>query len=159
MKVSKILEVKGKILYTLSPEESLATAVMVMAEHDIGSIVVMSGGKLAGMLTFREVIRILAKRQSENRSGPTPPVSSFKVAEVMNPNPTVANPDMDVDALRKIMVDSHERYLPVMDGQMLLGVVSFHDVARAVLDMQGFENKMLKAYIRDWPQEDSSANP
>lgn len=157
MKVSKILEVKGKTLYTLSPEDSLATAVMVMAQHDIGSIVIMSSGKLAGMLTFREVIRILAKRQSENRSGPTPPVSAFKISEVMNPNPTVANPDMNVDTLRKLMVDSHERYLPVMEGNTLMGVVSFHDVARAVLEMQGFENKMLKAYIRDWPEQDSAA--
>jgi CBS domain-containing protein len=156
MKVSKILEVKGKTLYTMSPEDSLANAVMIMAEHDIGSIVVMSKGKLVGMLTFREVIRILAKRQSENRSGPTPPVSAFTISEVMNPSPTVASPDLDVDTLRKLMVDSHERYLPVMDGGVLLGVVSFHDVARAVLEMQSFENKMLKAYIRDWPEQDDA---
>ena len=154
MKVSKILEVKGKALFTISPQESLATAVMIMAEHDIGSIVVMSEGKLVGMLTFREVIRVLAKRQAENRSGPTPPVSAFKISEVMNPNPTIATPDINVDDLRKMMVDSHERYLPVMEGTTLMGVVSFHDVARAVLDMQGFENKMLKAYIRDWPEEE-----
>lgn len=154
MKVSKILEVKGKALFTISPQESLAAAVMTMAENDIGSIVVMSDGKLAGMLTFREVIRVLAKRQAENRSGPTPPVSAFKISEVMNPNPTVVTPDIDVDDLRKMMVDSHERYLPVMDGPTLMGVVSFHDVARAVLDMQGFENKMLKAYIRDWPEDE-----
>jgi CBS domain-containing protein len=115
---------------------------------------VMSEGKLVGMLTFREVIRVLAKRQSENRAGPTPPVSAFKISEVMNPNPTVATPDINVDDLRKIMVDSHERYLPVMEGATLMGVVSFHDVARAVLDMQGFENKMLKAYIRDWPEDE-----
>ena len=156
MKVSKILEVKGTTLFTMSPQDSLASAVMVMAEQDIGSIVVMSQGKLAGMLTFREVIRILAKRQAENRVGPTPPVSSFKIAEVMNPTPTVVSPDTDVDQLRKLMVDSHERYLPVMNGEMLMGVVSFHDVAKAVLDKQSFENKMLKAYIRDWPQEDKA---
>ncbi len=157
MKVSKILEVKGKTLYTMSPDQSLAAAVLVMAEHDIGSIVVMDDGKLAGMLTFREVIRILAKRQAENRVGPTPPVSSFTIAEVMNPKPTVVTPDMDVDMLRKLMVDSHERYLPVMEGAVLMGVVSFHDVAKAVLEMQSFENKMLKAYIRDWPEQKEGA--
>jgi CBS domain-containing protein len=140
----------------MSPQDSLANAVMVMAEHDIGSIVVMAQGRLAGMLTFREVIRILAKRQSENRIGPTPPISSFTIAEVMNPQPTIVNPDMDVDTLRKLMVDSHERYLPVMEGELLMGVISFHDVAKAVLDKQSFENKMLKAYIRDWPQEDKA---
>jgi len=152
MKVTKILEVKGATLFTMSPEQSLADAVILMAEHDIGSVVVMSGGKLVGMLTFREVIRILAKRQMENRTGPTPPVSSFKISEVMNPSPAIATPDMDVDTLRALMIESHERYLPVMNGDVLLGVVSFHDVARAVLEMQSFENKMLKAYIRDWPE-------
>jgi CBS domain-containing protein len=157
MKVSEILKIKGKTLFTLSPEDSLSSAVLTMADHDIGSIVVMANGKLAGMLTFREVIRVLAKRQSENRSGPTPPVSSFTIAEVMNASPTVASPDMKVDDLRKLMVDSHERYLPVMENNMLLGVVSFHDVARAVLEMQSFENKMLKAYIRDWPEADEAA--
>jgi CBS domain-containing protein len=156
MKVSKILELKGTTLFTMSPQDSLANAVMVMAEHDIGSIVVMAQGRLAGMLTFREVIRILAKRQSENRIGPTPPISSFTIAEVMNPQPTIVHPDMDVDTLRKLMVDSHERYLPVMEGELLMGVISFHDVAKAVLDKQSFENKMLKAYIRDWPQEDKA---
>jgi CBS domain-containing protein len=75
----------------------------------------------------------------------------------MNPNPSIAHPDMPVDELRKLMVESHERYLPVMDGEMLLGVVSFHDVARAVLDMQSFENQMLKAYIRDWPEQSGDA--
>ncbi|MEY2682161.1 MAG: hypothetical protein RIQ66_722 [Pseudomonadota bacterium] len=156
MKVSKILELKGATLFTMSPQDSLANAVMVMAEHDIGSIIVMAQGRLAGMLTFREVIRVLAKRQSENRIGPTPPISSFTIAEVMNPQPTIVNPDMDVDTLRKLMVDSHERYLPVMEGELLMGVISFHDVAKAVLDKQSFENKMLKAYIRDWPQEDKA---
>ena len=156
MKVSKILELKGTTLFTMSPQDSLANAVMVMAEHDIGSIIVMAQGRLPGMLTFREVIRVLAKRQSENRIGPTPPISSFTIAEVMNPQPTIVNPDMDVDTLRKLMVDSHERYLPVMEGELLMGVISFHDVAKAVLDKQSFENKMLKAYIRDWPQEDKA---
>lgn len=156
MKVSEILKVKGKTLYTMGPQDSLSSAVVTMAEHDIGSIVVMSGGKLVGMLTFREVIQLLAKRQSEKRSGPTPPVAEFKISEVMNAKPTVATTDMDIDELRKLMVDAKERYLPVMEGNVLMGVVSFHDIARAILEMQSFENKMLKAYIRDWPQEDAS---
>ena len=57
------------------------------------------------------------------------------------------------------MLDSHHRYVPVMDDDTLMGVVSFHDVARAVLEEQGFENQMLKAYIRDWPAEGSTRSP
>ena len=54
-----------------------------------------------------------------------------------------------------MMVDHHARYLPVIDKQMLQGVISFYDVAKTVVDRQDFENRMLKAYIKDWPEEDS----
>ena len=131
----------------------LSDAVIVMAEHDIGSLVVMDRGRLAGMLTFREVIRVLARRQKEQRTGPTPPVAELIVRDVMNPAPTIAGPAMDVNDLRRLMLENHQRYLPVMDGDVLLGVISFHDVAKAVLEEQSFENRMLKAYIRDWPAE------
>jgi len=153
MEVSEILKVKGTTLFTVMPDSMLSDAVIVMAEHDIGSLVVMDRGRLAGMLTFREVIRVLAKRQIEHRTGPTPPVAELVVREVMNPSPTVASPSMDVNDLRRLMLENHQRYLPVMDADVLLGVISFHDVARAVLEEQSFENRMLKAYIRDWPAE------
>lgn len=153
MKVREVLSVKGSTLFTTSPGERLSEAVLVMAEQDIGSLVVIENGKLAGMLTFREVIRILAKRQSESRAGPTPPVSEIFVREVFDDSPQVATPDMDVNDLRAIMLECRQRYMPVMDDDTLQGVISFHDVAKAVLDEQGFENKMLKAYIRDWPGE------
>jgi len=153
MQVSEILRVKGTTLYTVTPDTMLSDCVIVMADHDIGSLVVMDRGRLAGMLTFREVLRVLASRQREQRAGPTPPVAEFIVRDVMNPEPIVATPDMDVNDLRRSMIDTHQRYLPVMDDGTLLGVVSFHDVARAVLEEQSFENRMLKAYIRDWPSE------
>lgn len=153
MKVKEVLKVKGNTLFTVTPESPLSEGVVVMAEHDIGSLVVMDHGRLAGMLTFREVIRVLAKRQSEDRSGPTPPVSEFSVNEVMHKDPFVVSPEMDVNELRAEMIENRQRYLPVMDETTLMGVISFHDVARAVLSEQDFENKMLKAYIRDWPSE------
>jgi len=153
MQVSEILRVKGSTLFTVTPDTMLSDCVMTMSEHDIGSLVVMDSGKLAGMLTFREVIRVLARRQKELRTGPTPPVAEIVVREVMNVTPTVATPTMDVNDLRRSMIETHQRYLPVMDGDTLLGVISFLDVARAVLEEQSFENRMLKAYIRDWPAE------
>lgn len=156
MKVEEILRVKGNILFTVGPESLLSDAVITLDEEDIGSLVVMSEGKLVGMLTFREVNRVMAKRLKENLAGPTPTMAQIKVKEVMNAQPTIVNPEMTVDELRKVMNDCGERYLPVVSGQTLLGVVSFHDVARAVLEAQSFENRMLKAYIRDWPQEDKT---
>jgi CBS domain-containing protein len=153
MKVNEVLRVKGNTLFTIAPDAMLSDSVVVMAEQDIGSLVVMDKGKLVGMLTFREVIRMLAQRQLEQRTGPTPPVAEIVVQGVMNPEPTVVQPDMDVNELRHVMLETRQRYLPVMDKGVLLGVISFHDVAKAVLEEQGFENRMLKAYIRDWPAE------
>ncbi|WP_334120410.1 CBS domain-containing protein [Limnobacter sp.] len=156
MQVKEVLRVKGNTLFTVTPDTHLSDCVVTMADHDVGSLVVMDKGELAGIVTFREVIRVLAKRQKEQRTGPTPPVAEIVVREVMNPAPTVATLDMEVDSLRKLMLENHQRYLPVMDGSTLCGVISFHDVAKAVLEEQGFENKMLKGYIRDWPMEENS---
>ena len=75
----------------------------------------------------------------------------------MNRQPVSGRPDMELDELRRLMLERHMRYLPVVDGQTLLGVVSFHDVARAIMEEQGFENSQLKAYIRDWPAGESRA--
>src|SRR5690606_7011751 len=153
MQVREILSLKGSTLFTVTPDTMLSDCVISMAEHDLGSLVVMDNGRLAGMLTFREVLRVLAKRQKEQRTGPTPPVAEIIVREVMVPDPIVVAPETEVNELRRMMLDTHTRYVPVMDGDTLMGIVSFHDVARAVLEEQGFENRMLKAYIRDWPAE------
>ena len=60
--------------------------------------------------------------------------------------------DMEMDELRRLMVEHHQRYLPVMDGNTLLGVVSFHDVAKAVLEEQSFENRMLRTTSATGPR-------
>ena len=95
MKVSNILDLQKNLLITLPPNSLLSDAVILMAEKDIGSVVIVEKeNALVGMLTFREVIRILAKRQIENRSGETPTMSEIKVNEVMNSQPTVTEKDM-----------------------------------------------------------------
>lgn len=151
MLVKEILRIKGNTLYSVTPETAMSEAVVTMSEHDIGSVLVIEAGKLAGMLTFREVINVLAKRQVEHRIGPTPTMSEIKVRDMMDAKPGLANPEMEVDDLRSLMLERHQRYVPVMDGETLLGVISFHDVAKAVLEEQAFENRMLKGYIKNWP--------
>ena len=146
MKVSDILRVKGNTLYTASPDEPLADAVGLMAERDIGSLVVMEHGDLVGMLTFREVIQAVVK------NGGT--VGTMRVRTAMDDAPLTCTLETDMDEVRRMMLDRHARYMPVMDRKMLMGVISFYDVAKAVVDSQNFENKMLKAYIRDWPEDD-----
>jgi len=81
------------------------------------------------------------------------PVGELLARDVMSSDPIVASPETDVNDLRRMMVETHQRYFPVVSAGTLQGVISFHDVARAVLEEQGFENRMLKAYIRDWPAE------
>ena len=154
MKVKEVLKVKGSSLFTATPDTLLSDAVVTMADQDMGSLVVMEGGKLVGMLTFREVLVVLAKRQKEGRVGPTPTFSQIRVRDALHDKPITTDINMEVDELRRIMLETHTRYVPVMDGETLLGVISFHDVARAVLEERSLENKLLKAYIRDWPEEE-----
>ncbi len=157
MRVADILELQKFEPVILDPSGSLSDAVILMAEKDIGSVVIVNKDlELLGMLTFREVMRVLAKRQIENRSGNTPTMSLITVSEVMNSNPTTTSLNMEIDELRRLMNDCGERYLPCVEKKKVLGVVSFHDVARAMLTAQDFENKMLKAYIQDWPESEEN---
>ena len=145
MQVREILRVKGATLYTVTPQQPLALAVETMADLDVGSLVVMESGKMAGMLTFREVMLAL-KTHGFSLDG-------VKVGDVMVRDPVTAFPDMQANDLRRLMIEKHSRYLPVIDGDTLMGVISFLDVAKAVLEEQSFENKMLKNYIKNWPDE------
>lgn len=149
MKVSDILRVKGNALYTVKPDTPLSDAVSMMAEQDIGSVVIMENGDLVGMLTFREIINRL--------HGNGGAVGSISARKVMDDAPLTVTPETDVMEVRRLMLERHVRYLPVLEGHTLAGVISFYDVARAVLEEQSFENRMLKAYIRDWPEPEEEA--
>ena len=151
MLVSEILRIKGTVLYTTRPETLVHEAVKVMAQHDIGSLVVMDKGKVAGLITFAEVLTALAGNDGA--------LGQLAVRDVFDPDPLTAEPGLDVMELRGVMLARHARYVPVMDGSTLAGVVSFHDVAKAVYEEQSFENRMLKSYIKDWPDEGSPITP
>lgn len=143
MLTKEILAIKGNALYTISPQGRLAEAVSCMVDYDIGSLVVMDQGKLAGMLTFREVLAALDEGKGS--------VDGRLVSDVMVRDPHAVGPDMQVDDLRRLMIETRARYMPVLDKDVLIGVLSFHDVAKAVLEEQSFENDMLKGYIKNWP--------
>ena len=147
MKVTDILRVKGSTLYTVPPEQPLAEAAQTMADLDIGSLVVMEHGDLAGMLTFREVIVAIVANGGA--------IGERRVRSVMDDSPLTCTPETEVDEVRRMMLLRHARYMPVLERRTLMGVISFYDVAKTVVDAQDFENRMLKAYIRDWPENDS----
>ncbi|TXT36052.1 MAG: hypothetical protein FD135_4540 [Comamonadaceae bacterium] len=144
MKVSDILRIKGGTLYTTSPDETLLNALKLMADRDIGSLVIMEHGELVGMVTVRELTQILVKKEGN--------ITSTSVRAAMDDHPLTCTTETDMDEVRRMMLDRHARYMPVMNKKMLMGVISFHDVARAVVDSQNLENKLLKAYIHDWPE-------
>ncbi len=148
MQVRDILRIKGTALFTVAPPTQLMEAARTMALHDVGSLVVMDAGRLVGMLTFREALEALSSEAGGQRD----------VGEWMQRDPVHCSPDTSLDELRRLLLDSGTRYIPVMDATTLLGVISFRDVARAVVQEQDFENRMLKAYIRDWPPESSETS-
>ena len=146
MKVSDILRIKGgNPPFTIEPYSPLVDAVQTMADKDLGSLVVMEHDELVGMLTFREVIQALMRNGGA--------LGETTVRGAMDDHPLTCSPETALDEVRRMMIDSHAHYMPVIHSRQLVGVVSFYDVAKAVVDSQNFENKMLKAYIKDWPSD------
>ena len=145
MQTKEILRIKGNALFTGGPDDSLTDAIGALVENDIGSLVVMDRGRLVGMLSFREVLTAI--------HGGRGSAGDRTVGAVMQRDPPQVGPNMEMDELRRFMLEKHCRYVPVMDGTVLVGVLSFHDVAKAVLEESSFENRMLKSYIKDWPDE------
>jgi CBS domain-containing protein len=146
MIIRDILNLKGNTLFSIAPEGLVADAVATMVKHDIGSLVVMDGGAMAGMLTFREVLRALDASHGN--------LGALPVREVMVRDPLVCALEDSADSLRERMTQQHVRYVPVQEEGKLLGVISFHDIAKAVIKESSFENRLLKRYIKNWPEED-----
>jgi CBS domain-containing protein len=141
---------KSTALYTISSDRKLSDATDLMAEYDIGSLVVVEAGEVVGMLTFREVLKALKANGGQ--------VGDKTVRSAMDTAFISGTLNMHIDQLRQSFLQRHARYIPVIENRMLMGVISLYDVARAVVEAQGFENQMLKAYIRDWPHEDVVAD-
>ena len=150
LKVSEVLKVKGNTLFTATPDTLVTQALETMSAHDIGSLVIMQRGQLVGMLTFREIIRYLSKNQAT--------IGAVVIGALMEQHPVCVSPDTLATDVQRLMLEHHSRYVPVMDGEMLLGVISFYDMAQAIAAAQKFENSLLKAYIRDWPSDKEPSN-
>ena len=147
MLVKEVLKLKGNTLYSAKPETPLSDAVISMADHDIGSLVVLESedGQMSGMLTCREVLRGLDGQKGN--------LGDLPVSAVMVRDPLVCGLDETSEAVRDRMTQQHVRYVPVVDDGRLLGVISFHDIAKAAIKEASFENRLLKQYIKNWPEE------
>jgi CBS domain-containing protein len=145
MKVTDILRVKGNTLYTVTP-----TSRWPRPLQDHGR----AGHRLAGGDGARRPGRHADLPRSDQAvvaNGGS--VGTRQVRSVMDDAPLTCTPETEIDEVRRMMLMRHARYMPVLDRRTLMGVISFYDVAKTVVDAQDFENRMLKAYIRDWPAE------
>ena len=152
MKVIDLLREKGGAVSNVTKTMKLSECVIMMSDHNLGSLVVIDQGKVVGLLTFREVINILSQRQKELRQGPTPPVAELTVESVMIADPVVASLEDSISDLHNVMVNHHQRYVPVLKDDKLLGIISFYDIAKIIIESHVRENALLKSYISDFPE-------
>jgi CBS domain-containing protein len=145
MQIKDVLKLKGNTIYSIGPTANLPLAVELMVSHDIGSLVVMKDGVMVGMLTFREILGAIHEHAGR--------LDTVVVGDVMVSDPVCGKPEDTIDEMRGVMTDRHVRYLPIKQDGKLLGVISFHDVAKAALKAASFENRLLKQYIKNWPDE------
>lgn len=140
MLVSQVLKEKGDLVFTISPDESVADAAALLYERQVGAAVVLGdGGKVAGMLSERDLVRVVALEGAE---GLGRPVSSCMTRQVI-----FAAPDETVESLLARMTDRRVRHLPVLQGGRLVGLVSIGDLVKRKIAETEAEREELKAYI------------
>ena len=144
MQIREILTLKSADIHGIAPGDSVASAVEKMVGLGVGSLVVLKNGEMVGLLTERDVVRGLVKQGCD--------LKNAEVSTIMEKEPVVASAEDSVDYARDVMTKSHIGHLPILDGNKLSGIISFHDVARACLKEANFENSLLKRYIKHWPE-------
>ncbi len=149
MNVSHILNKKADASYSVTADQSLSEAVAMMAEHRIGSVVVLESGSLKSIMTERDVLMALGRGRD---------LSQVKVGEVMAPSLITCTADTSLDEAMDLMIHNDTgrriRHLPVVEGDECVGMLSIGDVVEALLTKKEFENKLLKNYIQNWPDDE-----
>lgn len=131
-------------LYSVGPDMLVADAVNMMVKNKISSVVVIDNSTMVGLITLRELLQGLYQHSDK--------LTQAKCRDVMKVNPPVARLEDTVDHLRGLMTELHITHVPVMNQAALVGILSFHDIARSAIKDADFENKLLKQYIRNWPE-------
>lgn len=137
--VRQLLDTKSSDLWTVSPDTSVFEALKLMDEKNIGSVLVMTGGELCGIMSERDYARKVALNGKTSTSTP--------VAEIMTSRILVIHPDQIIDNCMALMTDKHIRHLPVMDGDEVVGIISIGDVVKAIIADQEFMIDQLETYI------------
>lgn len=137
--VRHILERKGPLVYAVTPDAMVIDALRLMAEKDIGWVMVMTGDKVDGIFTERQYARNV---RLKGRSSPETPVR-----DVMEPNVIYVTPEQTTEACMALMAEKGIRHLPVMDHGRLVGMISFGDLMKAIIDEHKFDIDQLVQYV------------
>lgn len=139
-RLAAILEKKGREVHSIDPEVTVSEAVKAMNDHHIGALLVVAGGRPAGMFTERDVlVRVVAADRDP---------ATTSVAEVMTRDLLVVGSETTVEEAMAVCTQKRCRHLPVMEGDEVLGMISNGDLSRWVSESQGTEIKELFRYIR-----------
>ena len=137
--VKHLLESKGSTIFSIAPNVPVLEAIKRMAEHRVGALLVMRGAELVGVLSERDYARkvILQGRSS----------SQTAVSDIMSSTPLTVGPDTDVFDCMRLCTDSRIRHLPVVEDNVVIGVISIGDLVKAVIDAQAEQIEHLERYI------------
>lgn len=137
--VNQMLMSKGKEVHTISPDATVLDALRLMAEKDIGALVIMDGEVLSGIFSERDYARKIALQGKSSR---TTPVWSVMTDEVV-----CVSPDLPAEKCMAIMTEKRIRHLPVLDDDHLVGIISIGDVVKAIMVEQQVLIRHLEDYI------------
>jgi CBS domain-containing protein len=141
-RVRQLLSEKGsraEDVWSVSPDDTVFRALEVMAERNVGALVVLEGQRLVGVLSERDYARKVILRGLASRD--------MRVRDLMTPEVVTVGPDDTVAGCMQLMTDGRFRHLPVLDGARVIGVVSIGDVVKTIMADQAFEIEQLQGYI------------
>ena len=137
--VRDMIRKKGYEVFTITPEATVIEALNVMAEHNIGALLVMTEGEIRGIVSERDCIR---KVEVMGRN-----VQDTKISQIMTSDVITVDADQPLEDCMEVMIDKNIRHLPVCEGKKLLGVVSVRDVLKEVIEVQQMMLSQLERYI------------
>ena len=139
MSVQEILKDKANSILSIDESHTVLQAAKMMAEAKIGSVIVTFEGKLAGIFTERDLMRIVAQQYEA--------IPSLKLKEVMTTQLTVAGPNDEIDDILNTMISKRFRHMPVLDGEKIVGLISIGDIVKTKLTRTQKEMHILREYM------------
>ncbi len=143
--VRHLLHLKGPQVWTVSPSSTVYDALKLMADHNLGAVMVMDGDEIAGIMTERDYARKVILNDKSSRETP--------VSEIMTPAVLYVRPEQSIEEVMAIMDAKRVRHLPVIEDGRLIGMVSMRDVVKQMVEERDFLIGQLEHYITQPPPQ------